>query len=273
MKHSDRVAKKGFTLIELLVVIAIIAILASLLLPALSRAKAAAQNTQCKSNLRQLALAMQGYLADFDAYPLYSQPQLGMARPDSAIRWHTFLSDYMARGSSKPKAFDWFGPIYKCPANKAHDQFLTVGTGSASGSYGYNDRGTTLEPFSELSLGLGGLMRITNSIPLRESAVRRPTEMIALGDGTYHGPYLADPNIAGPQIGISDRFSFGEKYSSDPLLPARVRTAAKLAESERHRGQYNIAFADGHIEQIKGSVLFSTDTAVKRRWNFDNEAH
>jgi len=61
-------AKKGFTLIELLVVMVIIALLVGLLLPALARAKEEARKTQCRSNLRQIGLALEMYANDNSGY-------------------------------------------------------------------------------------------------------------------------------------------------------------------------------------------------------------
>jgi prepilin-type N-terminal cleavage/methylation domain-containing protein len=75
----------GFTLVELLVVIGIIALLISMLLPALNRARDAAGRTVCMSNLRQLGVAMQAYLTDNGGH----QPLLGMSRDE--IRGKDYL--------------------------------------------------------------------------------------------------------------------------------------------------------------------------------------
>lgn len=114
----------GFTLIELLVVIAIIAILAALLLPALSRAKVKAQAIQCLSCHRQLGLAWIMYAGDNKDYCcLNAEGSVGATFPNWALGWEDFTAnntqntnvDMLKQGLLWPYS-QGLG-IYKCPAD------------------------------------------------------------------------------------------------------------------------------------------------------------
>ena len=147
--------RRGFTLIELLVVIAIIAILVALLLPAVQQAREAARRTQCKSNLKQIGIALHNYHETYGCFPPFFIHRTGnatrIADANKGANWLVFLLPQLEQASLYNQ-WDFNIPAnqnpgrsqevaaFKCPTDpqsqSAHCSY--AGGGWARGNYGMN---------------------------------------------------------------------------------------------------------------------------------------
>jgi prepilin-type N-terminal cleavage/methylation domain-containing protein/prepilin-type processing-associated H-X9-DG protein len=246
----------GLTLIELLIVIAIIGILAALLLPAITHAKARAQQAQCASNLHQLGLALQEYAADNKAYP-YGQGQ-SLSEPG----WMNVLEEQMLHdgwrtGDSNNAEFFTNG-VWRCPRLELPSEFKALGVHGFC-SYGYNALGISGR------FGLGEFLHSRGKAtipPDRESSVVNPSEMIAIGDG-----------FCGNGSGIAD----GQWIIGRVAFQAETQQAAYAGTkraNDRHQGKANVVFCDAHVEALRLTFLFqdTSDNALVR-WTRDHQPH
>lgn len=155
--------RRGFTLIELLVVIAIIAILASMLLPALAKAKGAAKRISCVNNMKQMALSVVMYVDDNDNY----YPVRGNTSDSTSNYWPLLLFPYYVDTK-----------VLYCPSDVPNP--LNSGSGSpflalsAKRSYMFNGFNDYFDP-------------TLNTLPppgskLPESAVKQASETILFGE-------------------------------------------------------------------------------------------
>ena len=131
----SRVKRCVFTLIELLVVIAIIAILASMLLPALSMARESGRKALCMNNLKQMGLAFSYYTNDYRYYP---PTNLGVG--NAPRFWHEFLEPYGVKDVQTDPRSIAFCPKTKFGASDWFPGYSTVALVSAMGNDIYAGR-------------------------------------------------------------------------------------------------------------------------------------
>lgn len=249
--------RKGFTLIELLVVIGIIAILAALLLPALNSAKASAQSAACKSNLRQMSLALKMYVGDAGKYPqgtYWTNRDL-----ISGIEWVELLRPYYS--------IAWTNPAYHCPAYRGHiaTPYDIRGVATSygySGSYGYNAEGSWIWGYMpDPNLGLGALSSPDfRSSRISEDQVVASSDMIAFGESLVE------------QMDLYPIDSRQLWSGFDTLMISTTAFAPYFKYPLRHGRSCNFTFSDGHAEGVAPARIFNPTNSAAR-WNNDHQGH
>jgi prepilin-type N-terminal cleavage/methylation domain-containing protein/prepilin-type processing-associated H-X9-DG protein len=232
-------SQRGFTLIELLVVIAIIAVLASLLLPALSRAKEKASAIKCLSNLHQMGLALVLYTHDFDG---------GFPPRVTVNRWPTQLRNYYASLN-----------LLQCPTELLQRTKSARKTNPPNVRPDDAIRAYIINGWNDYFGPLGQNPDSLNGKQVKPDTLRYPSDTIVMGEKkTQSDNYYMD-------------LTEGAGNHVDQIERSRHSTQKRTMDAKTTNGGSNYTFADGSARflKYKGSVyplnLWAVNDALRTK--------
>ncbi len=230
-----RKPRHGFTLIEVLVVVAIIALLISILLPSLSRARRQARTVQCQAHLHQIGLGLFMYAEQHKGKTLSVWPNRYRGAP--------YLWDYSYH-SMLPRFVGNSKQVYFCPDRPKQSHVTKAGAGygtvpDIATTYAYNESGWSQSP------GFEGYLCDGRPLP----SIDRPYDKIWVGDASNIAPerdgwqlgYSID-GFWGPNPPPYQRLTWKNIYNAPGCL------FHSLVEPVRHGKGNNCLFYDGRVE-------------------------
>lgn len=238
--HGPR-ESRAFTLVELLVVIGIIALLISLLLPALNKARQAAQRAQCLSNMRNMQIAQWNYATDNHGYLVQTGLGHNGEASDVPLSWFTTLSKYYG-GRLSPRCPSDYSPYWP----EGSPVPGTVPPAYRMTSYGVND----FLDKDRCPWGPG----FTIPCPLellyvKITRVRRPSATIQFVEMTYTG------SMAGADHPHIENW-VGTNIPADAAKDLQINAHGGPAKNWQSMANYG--FVDGHAESLRFKDVFQS---------------
>jgi prepilin-type N-terminal cleavage/methylation domain-containing protein/prepilin-type processing-associated H-X9-DG protein len=256
----------GFTLAELLVVIAVVAVLMTLLSPAVTAARRAAHRAQCAGQMRQIAFAMHLYASE-------NRNMLPFAARTAGDGTRTVSWDDLIRPMIGPPMTDaeMNAPVsrkplslFRCPADRTRDR--TPATAAAKRSYAMiraingntypllDFDGTAAEHTIDLE---ANPTEWKHRISVKLTEIRRPAETLLVVESPGEFNLQGNDGIHSCYVDKPADVSQFTRFTNDPLTPAMARRTF-------HGATWNFAFCDGHV-----AAMLLEDTARTPRGTTD----